>query len=278
MWFINVVTHRTLSDASVLRRARLHGGPERAAATAPARMRVAAVGDRAREGAAETSSARLMRRMASLGFTAGVPIHGETSMSEPDAPTPAAAPAAAAAAAPAAAADGLLPVDSISHIMKRAIGGQHSAVSETSVAAVQLCTSEFLSLVVHEARQRVAKEGRESVSYSDVAAALSTLGFHAFLEPVRKHMAQHYGEGAMKRPPKRSHQQAMAGSPTPPTEAPPVIEPPAAPPVTEPPALSSPSAALPLAVPSAVPEAVPEAAATEAAPEAVPETVKTDVH
>ena len=97
----------------------------------------------------------------------------------------------------------LLPVTSIRHIMKRAMGGEQDAITDETVSVVQRCTTEFVSLVVSEARVRVAKEGRTSVTYSDIATALNALGFKQFQEPLKAHMTLHYGGSAIKRPPKR---------------------------------------------------------------------------
>ena len=97
----------------------------------------------------------------------------------------------------------LLPVTSIRHIMKRAMGGEQDAITDETVSVVQRCTTEFVSLVVSEARVRVAKEGRTSVTYSDIATALNALGFKQFQEPLKAHMTLHYGGSAVKRPPKR---------------------------------------------------------------------------
>ena len=89
----------------------------------------------------------------------------------------------------------LLPVTSIRHIMKRAMGGEQDAITDPSISVVQRCTTEFVSLVVSEARVRVAKEGRTSVTYSDIATALNALGFKQFQEPLKAHMTLHYGYG-----------------------------------------------------------------------------------
>ena len=91
----------------------------------------------------------------------------------------------------------LLPVTSIRHIMKRALGGEQDAITDPSVSVVQRCTTEFVSLVVSEARVRVAKEGRTSVTYSDIATALNALGFKQFQEPLKAHMTLHYGGSAI---------------------------------------------------------------------------------
>ncbi len=87
--------------------------------------------------------------------------------------------------------------------MKRAMGGEQEAITAPSITVVQRCTTEFLSLVVSEARARVAKERRTSVTYSDISTALNTLGFKQFQEPLKAHMALHYGGLASKRPTKR---------------------------------------------------------------------------
>ena len=91
----------------------------------------------------------------------------------------------------------LLPVTSIRHIMKRAMGGEQDAITDPSVSVVQRCTTEFVSLVVSEARVRVAKEGRTSVTYSDIVTALNALGFKQFQEPLKAHMTLHYGGSAI---------------------------------------------------------------------------------
>ena len=97
-----------------------------------------------------------------------------------------------------------LPAASIRHIMKRTLGGEQDAISPPSLAAVQRCTTEFLSLIVSEARNRVAKDRRGAVTYADILAALGALGFKQFQEPLKAHMAFHYGQADLRRPAKRA--------------------------------------------------------------------------
>ena len=104
----------------------------------------------------------------------------------------------------------LLPRTSIRHIMKRTMGGEHEAITAPSVSAVQRCSTEFLSLVVSEARARVAKDRRSIVTYNDIIAALNHLGFKQFQEPLKAHMLTHYGGAAIKRPAKRARTSADA--------------------------------------------------------------------
>ena len=112
-------------------------------------------------------------------------------------------------AGPAAAASttedhGMLPLASIRHLMRRAMGGEQAALSnEEAIDAVQACTSEFLSFIVSEARVRVQKEGGTAVQYSDIATALTSLGFKQFLEPLKAHMNMHYAGTGLRKPLKR---------------------------------------------------------------------------
>ena len=103
-----------------------------------------------------------------------------------------------------------LPADNIRHLMKRAMGGDHEAVSEDSVAVVQRCTSEFINLVASEARMRAFKDRHDKVAFHDVVGALNTLGFKQFIEPIKTHVALHYGMGAA-RPAKRQRADVSTG-------------------------------------------------------------------
>lgn len=54
----------------------------------------------------------------------------------------------------------------------------------------QACSSEFINLVVSEARQRVAREGREVVTETDLLAVLSLMGFRGFHEPLKSYLQE----------------------------------------------------------------------------------------
>ena len=58
---------------------------------------------------------------------------------------------------------------------------------------VQTCTSEFLSFVASEARARVQKEGRTTVSDADMLWALDKLGMKAFIDPLSSPAEQPQG-------------------------------------------------------------------------------------
>ena len=93
----------------------------------------------------------------------------------------------AADAPPSASADSSsssdLPAQSIRHIMCRSMGGEQAAITTESVEAVQRCTSEFISFIVSEARSRVTREGRESVSFGDMCGVLGSFGFKCVHAP-----------------------------------------------------------------------------------------------
>ena len=70
-----------------------------------------------------------------------------------------------------------LPDKSIRYLMKRSIGGDRSVLTDESVAAVQRCTSEYVSFIVSEARAKVWREGKSNITYADIMAVLQSLGF-----------------------------------------------------------------------------------------------------
>ena len=74
-----------------------------------------------------------------------------------------------------------------------------AALSEDAVEAVQVCTGEFLSLLVSEARQRVAREGRDAVTEADLLAVLNTLGFRGFTDSLKSHLQRCAAEDAQAR-------------------------------------------------------------------------------
>lgn len=137
-------------------------------------------------------------RGSALVHRTGSVLAGVAMASADEAPPPPATELRLASAEPA-----LLPSASVRHIMKRTMGGEQDAVTAASVTAVQRCTTEFLNLVVSEARARVAKDRRSTVTYADMIAALATLGFKQLQEPLKAHMTLHYGEAAIKRAAKR---------------------------------------------------------------------------
>ena len=98
--------------------------------------------------------------------------------------------------------------------MTRSLRGEPAVLADGAVEVAQVCASEFLSLVVSEARVRVAREGRASVTDADILGALGALGFKGFVEPLRAFVATHYaprgGGGGPMSGAKRALEQAQA--------------------------------------------------------------------
>mmetsp|Transcript_60044 Transcript_60044/g.137638 ORF Transcript_60044/g.137638 Transcript_60044/m.137638 type:complete len:226 (-) Transcript_60044:57-734(-) len=91
----------------------------------------------------------------------------------------------------------------VRHILKSCIRSEGPGVSEDAVQAVRDCASEFISLVVSEARVHAAAAGQAEISESNMLWSLNSLGYKAFIEPLKQHVAvSHGGSGKrlLKRP------------------------------------------------------------------------------
>jgi len=71
----------------------------------------------------------------------------------------------------------------ISRIMKRSLP-PNAKVSREAKETVQECVSEFISFVTSEASDKVLSEKRKTVTGDDVLAAMSSLGFEKYVEPL----------------------------------------------------------------------------------------------
>ena len=157
----------------------------------------------------------------SNGSSIATPAVSRENTAAPEPALAAAAPAAAPAPAPPAKPAGPppkpgdpLPSPSVRHIMTRSLRGEPAVLADGAVEVAQVCASEFLSLVVSEARVRVAREGRASVTDADILGALGALGFKGFVEPLRAFVQTHYaprgGGGGPMSGAKRALEQAQA--------------------------------------------------------------------
>jgi len=57
-------------------------------------------------------------------------------------------------------------------------------VSKEAKETVQECVSEFISFVTSEASDKVQSEKRKTVTGDDVLAAMTSLGFDKYVEPL----------------------------------------------------------------------------------------------
>jgi len=62
------------------------------------------------------------------------------------------------------------------------------AISNDAVDVIQTCTSEWLSLVVSEARTMAVHNRSSEVSTGDLLAAAERLGYGVLSEPAKKHV------------------------------------------------------------------------------------------
>ncbi|MQL94792.1 hypothetical protein Taro_027457 [Colocasia esculenta] len=81
----------------------------------------------------------------------------------------------------------LLPIANVSRIMKRALPA-NAKVSKDAKETVQECVSEFISFVTGEASDKCQREKRKTVNGDDLLWAMATLGFDAYVDPLRGYL------------------------------------------------------------------------------------------
>mmetsp|Transcript_42909 Transcript_42909/g.96976 ORF Transcript_42909/g.96976 Transcript_42909/m.96976 type:complete len:188 (-) Transcript_42909:441-1004(-) len=91
--------------------------------------------------------------------------------------------------------------ESIRHLMKTMLPHDHQDIPDSTIKLVRVCTTEFLSFVLSEARQHMRKEGRSVLSNVDVLWAMQSISFKQFSDALTSHANDHYGglEHAAKR-------------------------------------------------------------------------------
>ncbi|CAH8362906.1 unnamed protein product [Eruca vesicaria subsp. sativa] len=92
--------------------------------------------------------------------------------------------------------DRYLPIANISRIMKKVLP-PNGKIGKDAKDTVQECVSEFISFITSEASDKCQKEKRKTVNGEDLLWAMSTLGFEAYLEPLKLYLAR-YREGDNK--------------------------------------------------------------------------------
>ncbi|KAL8038098.1 hypothetical protein ABFX02_11G081900 [Erythranthe guttata] len=90
-------------------------------------------------------------------------------------------------------ADQYMPIANIICIM-RSILPAHAKIADDAKEVIQECISEFISFIAVEANGRCHREYRKTITPEDVLAAMASLGFNNYLEPLtiflNKHRAQ----------------------------------------------------------------------------------------
>ncbi|KAL5220886.1 hypothetical protein ABZP36_025599 [Zizania latifolia] len=83
--------------------------------------------------------------------------------------------------------DRFLPIANVSRIMKRSLPA-NAKVSKEAKETVQECVSEFISFVTGEASDKCQREKRKTINGDDLLWAMTTLGFDAYVGPLRSYL------------------------------------------------------------------------------------------
>jgi nuclear transcription Y subunit beta len=80
--------------------------------------------------------------------------------------------------------DRFLPIANVSRIMKRSLPA-NAKISKEAKETVQECVSEFISFVTGEASDKCQREKRKTINGDDLLWAMTTLGFEAYVAPLK---------------------------------------------------------------------------------------------
>ncbi|CAM0911111.1 unnamed protein product [Alopecurus aequalis] len=83
--------------------------------------------------------------------------------------------------------DRFLPIANVSRIMKRALPA-NAKISKEAKETVQECVSEFISFVTGEASDKCQREKRKTINGDDLLWAMTTLGFEAYVAPLKAYL------------------------------------------------------------------------------------------
>ncbi|KAL7157650.1 hypothetical protein ABFS83_02G091500 [Erythranthe nasuta] len=80
-------------------------------------------------------------------------------------------------------ADLYMPMTNIVRVLSRALP-PHAKVSNDAKEIIQKCVSEFISFVTSEANEKAHREYKKTIHPEDVIAAMASLGFDDYVEPL----------------------------------------------------------------------------------------------
>ncbi len=75
--------------------------------------------------------------------------------------------------------------------MRTSVTGTPAKLSKESREMMQECASEFVSFIVSEAAERAAEAKNKMVTPDDVLAALNTLGFESYVDPLTRFLGNY---------------------------------------------------------------------------------------
>ncbi|EYU38225.1 hypothetical protein MIMGU_mgv1a021160mg [Erythranthe guttata] len=76
-----------------------------------------------------------------------------------------------------------MPIANITRTMRRVLPA-HARITDDAKEAIQECVSEFISFITVEANMRCHRDYRKTVTPEDVLAAMKSLGFDDYLQPL----------------------------------------------------------------------------------------------
>ncbi|GJN12323.1 hypothetical protein PR202_ga30592 [Eleusine coracana subsp. coracana] len=83
--------------------------------------------------------------------------------------------------------DRFLPIANVSRIMKKSLPA-NAKISKEAKETVQECVSEFISFVTGEASDKCQREKRKTINGDDLLWAMTTLGFEAYVGPLKSYL------------------------------------------------------------------------------------------
>ncbi|KAJ1267501.1 hypothetical protein BS78_07G061600 [Paspalum vaginatum] len=83
--------------------------------------------------------------------------------------------------------DRFLPIANVSRLMKRSLPA-NAKISKEAKETVQECVSEFISFVTGEASDKCQREKRKTINGDDLLWAMTTLGFEAYVGPLKAYL------------------------------------------------------------------------------------------
>jgi nuclear transcription Y subunit beta len=83
--------------------------------------------------------------------------------------------------------DRFLPIANVSRIMKKSLLA-NAKISKEAKETVQECVSEFISFVAGEASDKCQREKRKTINGDDLLWAMTTLGFEAYVGPLKSYL------------------------------------------------------------------------------------------
>jgi len=96
--------------------------------------------------------------------------------------------------------DCFLPIANVTRLMKRSLPDD-AKIAKDAKQCMQECVSEFISFITSEASDKCLQEKRKTINGDDLLWAMQSLGFDAYIPPLRHYLARYRQE---ERPSRRT--------------------------------------------------------------------------